>query len=178
MKLLLSQITILERQRIDLGDIPELADSFNRLGQINPILVEKVGKDTYNLVAGCRRLAAATLLKWDHIKATTREDLTELQRQEIELEEDTKRKDRTWQERALVYLKLHRLKGYQDSEWTKKKLAELLGKSIGHVTEICNLAEVLDTTRDQITPWEQGLWACEGTYAYQKCNPIRGSQTY
>lgn len=160
MKLHPDNIIINERQRIDIGDISELCDSLKRLGQIQAICVELHPDNTYHLIDGFRRLAAAKKLGWTEISCTEKQNLTELQRQEMELEADTKRKDRTWQERCLAYLKLHKLKGFGDSKWSQEKLADTLGKSVGHVNETLSVARILERTKGQTDEWSVGLWEC------------------
>lgn len=86
-----------DRQRKDLGDITTLAQSFSAIGQITPIVVEPDG-DTYRLIAGERRLTAAKKLGWFEIEAITRADLSDRERVLIELEENVRRKQLTWQE--------------------------------------------------------------------------------
>lgn len=176
MKIPISQITILPRQRLDLGDISAQADSMKRLGQLQDILVEKVAKDSYTLIAGMRRLTAAKTLGWTDIGAKVLDEKVakklmessgyarDLFIQELELEEDTKRKDRTWQELCIVYLKLNRLKKLSDPMWSRAKLADLFNKSVGHVSECLAIAEALERTKEQKTDWEKGLWMCESIY--------------
>src|SRR5215469_12190735 len=117
MKVNIKDIIIGERQRIDLGDIDEMAESMSRLGQIHNIgLTPDMG-----LVWGRRRLAAAEKLGWTEIEAVIKEGLTYHDEQVLELEEDLKRKDRTWQEKCLAVEKLQRLK-----RMSGRELAEYL----------------------------------------------------
>ncbi len=62
-KLTLTSIVIGERARAELGDIPSLAASIARVGLLNPIVVNT----RYELIAGRRRLAAVTSLKWSDV---------------------------------------------------------------------------------------------------------------
>jgi len=86
-----------DRQRKDLGDITPLAQSLSAIGQITPIVVERDG-DSFRLIAGERRLTAAKKLGWSEIEAITRADLSDRERVLIELEENVRRKQLTWQE--------------------------------------------------------------------------------
>lgn len=92
-------------QRKEYKDIEELADSISRLGLIHPIVVDK----DLRLVAGGRRLEAVKLLKLEKIWVTTKEELNEPERRAIELEENVKRKDLSWQDEALAVLELDKL---------------------------------------------------------------------
>jgi ParB/RepB/Spo0J family partition protein len=160
-----NDIVVNERQRIDIGNLDELCDSIKRLGQLQAVLVERRFNDLrvleYHLVDGFRRLAAIKKLDLPVIECIEKENLSELQRQEMELEADTKRKDRTWQERCLAYLKLHKLKGFGDRTWSQEKLADVLGKSVGHVNETLSVARTLERTKTQDDDWSKGLWGCE-----------------
>lgn len=121
----ISSITINERQRKSLPQIEELAESIHRTGLINPIVVTSEGL----LVAGERRLTACKLLGWTSISAQFVEDLDEYELQCIELEENIKRVDLSWQDEVLALEKFHSLRLERDETWTSVKTAETLGFS-------------------------------------------------
>jgi hypothetical protein len=106
-----------------------------------------------------RRLTAAKSLGWESIEVFVKEDLTELQKQELELEEDIKRKDRSWQEKCLAYLKLHRLRGLSDPKWSKTLLAACLGASIGHISECLSVAVQLEKAKGKEDEFSKRLWS-------------------
>src|SRR5438105_1061434 len=83
-----------ERQRHELGRLEELADSIRRLGLIHPIVVSR----DLVLVAGERRLAACKILGWTSIAAQYTDELSEDELKAIELEENIKRLNISWQE--------------------------------------------------------------------------------
>ena len=154
MKILISDIIIRERQRKDLGDIDEIADSLNRIGQIHNIGVNEKNE----LIWGMRRLTAAKKLGWTEIEATKREGLTEEREQEIELEEDIKRKDRTWQEKCLAVAKLFRIKARaaranQDPQWSVRSMASFTGMSKSSVGYMLQVADALSAA-----PIDTGVW--------------------
>lgn len=66
MKILLEQIKVGERDRADLGDIAELAASIEAVGPLHPVVVT----ESYDLVAGGRRLEAMKLLGWTEVPVT------------------------------------------------------------------------------------------------------------
>lgn len=86
-----------DRQRKDLGDITGLVNSIELIGQISPIVVESAG-EKFLLIAGERRLTAVKKLKMTCIEAILRENLSEDERVLIELEENIRRKQLSWQE--------------------------------------------------------------------------------
>jgi ParB family chromosome partitioning protein len=78
-----------KRVRKDLGNLEPLKDSMKRYGLLNPITLN--GKK--ELIAGQRRLESAKQLGWTSINAVivdTRDDVTQL---EMELEENTQRRE-------------------------------------------------------------------------------------
>lgn len=84
-------ITIGPRRRADYGDVDALARSLTRYGLIQPIAITDDGR----LIAGERRLRAAMLAGWGEIEAVNLGDLTDEQIAEMEVEENTQRKDLT-----------------------------------------------------------------------------------
>lgn len=146
------------RGRKDFGDIEGLVESIKKFGLIHPIVVSNLPDGRYELIAGARRLRASMMLGHTEIRAMFREDLSEIERKEIELEEDLKRKDRVWQEeietlRQIDELKrqLHgeKLPGQSGEEgWTLEKTAELVGKSTGRVSVEVNFAKLIKDRPD------------------------------
>lgn len=89
MEVLISTIKVHRRVRKDLGDIDALVQSMELCGQLNPITLTR----ELDLVAGHRRLTAATQLDWKTLEATIVDGTTQLRRLEMELEENLHRKD-------------------------------------------------------------------------------------
>ena len=82
-----------DRQRSDLKNIDELADSIEQVGLINPITIDP---DNY-LIAGERRLTACKMLGWVEIPVHTI-DVEEEESYVIEFEENVKRESLDWKE--------------------------------------------------------------------------------
>src|SRR6516162_8111240 len=85
-----------QRQRSELSGIDVLADSIRRLGLINPITISRDGE----LIAGERRLSAVKLLGWEMVPIQYTDEIDESSKRAIELEENVKRVDLTWQEQC------------------------------------------------------------------------------
>lgn len=102
MRLPLESITVGKRRRDDYGDIAGLAASIEKYGLLHPIVVD----DEATLVAGERRLRAAQVLGWDTIEVRDLGELTDAERDEIELEENLQRKDLTAHERSKTLVRL------------------------------------------------------------------------
>jgi ParB-like chromosome segregation protein Spo0J len=97
-KMLISQISVGDRRREDLGDVAGLATSINRYGLLHPVVVDATGA----LVAGERRLRATESLGESWIEVKQLDELSDAELREIELEENLRRKDLTPFESARV----------------------------------------------------------------------------
>lgn len=91
-----SEITVGERRRTDLGDIAGLAASIQDYGLLHPIIVDDDGV----LIAGGRRLAAMVRLGFEDVPVRRWQTLGDDDRRIIELEENLQRKDLTAYERS------------------------------------------------------------------------------
>lgn len=89
--ILISKIIVGERRREKIGSLASLKSSLDRLGQIHPITVRLNGKG-FELVAGERRMRAATALGWKKIRARIGNFDDDTLR-EIELDENAARLD-------------------------------------------------------------------------------------
>ena len=123
------------RTEFNAEDLLELQESLNASGLLQPITVRRrPGKDGFELIAGERRLRAATRLGWKEIPAIIREidDRTLLT---LALVENLQRTDLNPIEEGEGY---HRLS--QDFGLTQQQIAETVGKDR---TTIANMLRVL-----------------------------------
>lgn len=127
------------RDRKDLGDLTDLKISIQAIGIINPPVITKDGR----LVAGERRVTCAKELGWTHITVQFKEDLSERQLKRLELDENIKRKELTWQEDALAFWRYHQLCVEDDPKWTKNETADALGVGWSIVYKKLDVAEAL-----------------------------------
>jgi len=105
MQVPIEDIIVKKRIRKDLGDIEALASSLKRYGQISPIVINKKNM----LIAGGRRLEAAKHLGWRTINVIISDCTTELDRLELEIEENIQRRDFTMEETAEATRRKYRL---------------------------------------------------------------------
>lgn len=117
------------RFREDMGDIDTLVESIRDKGVIQPITVNQ----NMELIAGGRRTHAAKLAGLTKIPALVRDQTSmengDIDLREIELIENTVRKDFTWSEHAKLVAELHRMCSEKTIHWSARKTAELLGES-------------------------------------------------
>lgn len=128
------------RQRRELRDIDELAESIRSIGLINPIVID----EQYNLIAGERRLAACLKIGLLPIPVHYIEDLPEVERQLIELEENVKRSDLPWDDYVRTIDRFHKLKLADNPDWTQRATADALNVSPGPVDKALTIAEHMD----------------------------------
>lgn len=149
MKVEIHKIHVGARMRVDYGDLDDLASSLSRLGQLQPIILDGDG----DLVAGERRLKAAMMLGWPEIDAIYMNDLDEVGRKEVELEENLRRKEFTWPEEVLALEKLYNLKVEKYGSRTSgsdgtegfgiKDASDEFERSAGNISESLQLARAL-----------------------------------
>jgi len=113
------------RQRRELKDIESLAASIKEFGLFHPIIVE-LSDHGLRLVAGERRLTACKSLGMQTIPVQYLRQQSEQESSIIELEENIKRSDITWQETVEVVNKLHNHYLNLDPTWTIGKTAAAL----------------------------------------------------
>lgn len=134
------------RQRRELTGIDELADSIRKNGLINPIVITQ----DYVLVAGERRLTAHQQLGFDKIAVQFVEDLDEIQLQTIELEENIKRVDLSWQDQVRSVARFEKLKRDNDPEWTTDDTADELNMSRSNVQRYMTVNKFLEEGVEEV----------------------------
>lgn len=98
----------------------------------------------FELVAGMHRLSAAQGLGWTEVEAVEQSNLTALQRRGIELEENIRRREMTWQERAKAVVALDELKRREDPNWTLGQTAAIAGETAApRVSEAAKVVKMM-----------------------------------
>lgn len=151
-KLPINEIIVQDRQRdLKADHVDSLAASIKDVGLIQPIVVNQHKR----LIAGAHRLAACKQLGWLDIDVVYIETLSEDEVAELELTEDVKRLDRTWQERCLAIVKIHALKkknaALQGQRWGERETADLLGiKGASNVNYALRVGALLQAKDNEI----------------------------
>jgi len=133
------------RQRRELRNVEELAESIQNVGLINPPVVTQ----DLILVAGERRLEACRTLGWTSISVQFAEDLDQITLHLIELEENAKREDLTWQEHNRAISTYHSLRKQQEKDWSQARTAKELGVSDSKVRQHLLVAEELERAPEE-----------------------------
>ena len=105
MKVPITDIVVKERVRKEIGDIAPLMDSMQKHGQLNPISITRDNE----IIAGHRRLLSATELNWSYIDALIINHDSEIEKLQLELEENVHRKDFAPEELLAGYRRLEKL---------------------------------------------------------------------
>lgn len=132
------------RQNFDQTALEELAASIKEHGVFQPIIIKKSIKG-YEIIAGERRVKASKLAGLTEIPAIIRE-FTDNEMMEIALLENLQRENLNSIEEAAAYKKL-----LENLNLTQEQLAERLGKSRSHITNMLGLLSLPKTTQDLIS---------------------------
>lgn len=102
----LDKIIVRKRVRKNLGDLSSLMDSLRRHGLLNPVVINNRDE----LVAGHRRVESARRLGWKTIEVRIVDNDDQGDLVEMEIEENTQRKNLTTDELAEAYIRLDRIR--------------------------------------------------------------------
>ena len=126
------------RRHFDPERLAELSASIRDHGLAQPILVSyDAGSDTYELIAGERRLRACELAGLKEVEVVVRAPESERQRMILAMIENLQREDLNAIEVALGYLRLMR-----EFQISQSDLAQVVGKSKSAVSNTLRLLEL------------------------------------
>lgn len=131
------------RKIFDAEKLQELANSIKEHGVFQPIIVKKSIKG-YEIIAGERRYKASQLAGKETIPAIVR-DFTDENMMEIALLENLQRENLNSIEEATAYQKL-----LASLKVTQEELANKLGKSRSHITNMLGLLELPEEVKNLI----------------------------
>ncbi len=117
-------------------DLKELASSIKNQGLIQPIIVKKIDRDQFQIIAGERRWRACQLIGAHEVDCVIK-DLDQTNVLEAALIENIQREDLNVIEEATAYKGLIEIKNINN-----ETLAKLIGKSASHVSNILRLLEL------------------------------------
>lgn len=125
-------------------DTTGLIDSIGRHGVMNPIIVtpDPINTGIFLLVAGERRYESSRALGLLDIPCRLTSDLSPIEHQLLELEENLKRADLNWQDQCNAARRIHDLQTLLNGEtWDQKRTAISLGLSEPWVSQALRVAE-------------------------------------
>ena len=149
MKLDIDEIEVGKRKRkLDEGKIKSLAESFDSIGQLQPITVAKCEHGGYRMIAGLHRLEAAKLLGWETIEAQEFEgDAVTMELAEID--ENLMRNDLTVLEQGEHLARRQELIGYKPRRPNKGEIISPL-KATSEIAQDIGLTERSAQQRMQV----------------------------
>lgn len=127
MKVTITDIVIRDRVRQDIGNLAPLMESMQKHGQLNPINITRENE----LIAGHRRLLSAKELGWTYIDALIIDRDSQIEKLQLELEENVHRKDFSPEELLAGYRKLEKLLRPRFTRRVAGFFGNLFGKIFG-----------------------------------------------
>jgi len=128
-----------QRKEFKPEDITSLANSIRRRGLIHPLLVT----EELRLISGERRYLAIQSLAWDMVPVQFQSDVSEKELRALELEENTKRVDLTWQELCLAILAYDDDRRAEEPAWVMEDTAAALGFERSWISRQLSVAKEL-----------------------------------
>src|SRR5690349_18232942 len=131
------------RREFDTAELAELEASLKASGLLQPITVRRRG-DAYELIAGERRLRAASNLGWTEISAIVR-DFDDRTMLVLALVENLQRANLNAVEEARGYRRL-----IDDFQLTQQQVAEAVGKDRTTVTNLLRILTLPERVREMV----------------------------
>lgn len=126
------------RRSFDPRELEDLQESIAQNGILQPLVVRRLESGSYELIAGERRLRAATALKWDRVPCVVRRDVkSDQSRLVYALIENVQRENLNPIEEALAYNQLNK-----DFGLTHEEIGERVGKSRVGITNIVRVLQL------------------------------------
>lgn len=132
------------RRQFNEAELQDLANSIRQHGVVQPVVVRRLGPDSYELIAGERRWRASQLAGLTDIPVIIR-DVDDRTALEIAIVENVQRSDLNPLEEALGYEQL-----IADHGYTQNDLGEIIGKSRSHVANSLRLLKLPEPVRDML----------------------------
>lgn len=133
------------RKSFNMDALRELAESIKVYGILQPVIVRKLGVDSYELIAGERRLRASKIAGLEKIPAIIR-NYTDTESSEISIIENIQRQDLNAIEEAQAYDRLIR-----DFGFTQEQIGERIGRSGSYVANILRLLKLTPKVQEFVS---------------------------
>jgi ParB family transcriptional regulator, chromosome partitioning protein len=130
------------RKLFDEAKLQQLAESMRQHGQLQPVLVQSVGPQSYVVLAGERRWRAAQILGWPTLLAI---ELPDADKPVVQLIENMQREELSAIEEARGMAELMRERG-----WTQRRVAETLGRNEAEVSRSLRLLDLPSAILDRL----------------------------
>jgi len=121
-------------------NVDDLLLSIPDKGILHPLIIT----EEFVLVTGERRLTAALKLGLETVPVRFSNTLTPIELELIELEENVKRKDLSWQESVNAIRRLHDAYSALNPKWSGAQTARYVGLDPAHVTRMLDVSRNMD----------------------------------
>lgn len=138
------------RQRTQISTT-NLEQSITRFGVLHPIIVSR-DSTPYKLIAGERRYETSKKLGLPDIPCRFADELSPEEMQIVELDENLKRSDLSWQDSVRAQGRIHELYLSTNEKWTMTHTAKELGYDPSSMSKILRVFKDLDSSKIKDAP--------------------------
>jgi len=156
------------RRKFDNEALNQLADSIKKIGLIQPIIIRKKKNNSYELVAGERRLKACKMANINEIPVIV-SNLDDRKAFESGLIENLQREDLTSIEEAEGYYRL-----MNEFNYTQEQLANVISKSRSHIGHLLRLISLPQKVKQYILDKKLSLGHAKCLVGYDNSIQLAG----
>lgn len=133
------------RKKFDQKKLEELRDSISKNGILQPLIVQKLENNKYELIAGERRLRASKMLKLESVPCLIK-DVSQRDAAVLGIVENIQRSQLNSIEEALAYKNLK-----ENFELTNDEIGFLVGKSRPHISNMLRISNLSPNSQNALT---------------------------
>ena len=133
------------RKKFDQKKLEELRDSISKNGILQPLIVQKLENNKYELIAGERRLRASKILKLESVPCLIK-DVSKRDAAVLGIVENIQRSQLNSIEEALAYKNLK-----ENFDLTNDEIGFLVGKSRPHISNMLRISNLSPNSQNALT---------------------------
>ena len=133
------------RKKFDQKKLEELRDSISKNGILQPLIVQKLENNKYELIAGERRLRASKMLKLESVPCLIK-DVSQRDAAVLGIVENIQRSQLNSIEEALAYKNLK-----ENFDLTNDEIGFLVGKSRPHISNMLRISILSPNSQNALT---------------------------
>ena len=133
------------RKKFDQKKLEELRDSISKNGILQPLIVQKLENNKYELIAGERRLRASKILKLESVPCLIK-DVSQRDAAVLGIVENIQRSQLNSIEEALAYKNLK-----ENFDLTNDEIGFLVGKSRPHISNMLRISNLSPNSQNALT---------------------------
>tara|TARA_Y100000768_G_scaffold375689_1_gene346768 strand:+ start:72 stop:866 length:795 start_codon:yes stop_codon:yes gene_type:complete len=133
------------RKKFDQKKLEELRDSISKNGILQPLIVQKLENNKYELIAGERRLRASKMLKLESVPCLIK-DVSQRDAAVLGIVENIQRSQLNSIEEALAYKNIK-----ENFDLTNDEIGFLVGKSRPHISNMLRISNLSPNSQNALT---------------------------